>query len=86
MVSSSVEDGPQGRFRQTQGMLRQGHVFGDSAIRTAGIREHTVTTFTEVQLLVIGREDYINIFIPELLTDGVRVGGGRGRGGGGGVD
>ena len=71
MLVSQAEESENGPCRYTRAVLSSGQAFGDHAILNKSTRTATVTTRTEVQLLLVPKDNFISIFIPEQLTDGV---------------
>ncbi|KAL8593034.1 hypothetical protein ACOMHN_017964 [Nucella lapillus] len=70
-VISTIEKGQKGPFRQTQTTLTKGDMFGEAAIINRCERVATVSARTEMQLLYISLNDYIDIFMPERNDDGI---------------
>jgi CRP-like cAMP-binding protein len=67
-VATRVKDG----MRQTAGTISVGDSFGQDCLQTPGNRRKlTVMARTDMVLLHMDKQDYLNIFVPEQLGDGV---------------
>ncbi|KAK7114543.1 hypothetical protein V1264_000592 [Littorina saxatilis] len=70
-VATEVIHTENGSFCQTHAMLTAGEGFGEAAIAQKTSRSVTVTSRSDMQLLILTKNDYISIFLPERFNDGI---------------
>jgi CRP-like cAMP-binding protein len=72
VMTSQVTMGNGQIMRRAVGLMTVGHAFGHNSLMRGLPREYTVTTRTDVHMLVLSKEDYLDIFQPSE-SDGVSI-------------
>ncbi|XP_070174283.1 uncharacterized protein [Littorina saxatilis] len=70
-IVTEVVHSEKGSYCKTCSILTAGDGFGEKAITEHSKRTGTVTSRSDMQLLILTKKDYISIFVPERFTDGI---------------